>query len=131
RYRDQVSPTKRSAHTEKARINAMVRRPIAHRTLAKLTSSDVAFIAMSVSKTLLLRRSSASSSRADFEFLALAVPRGDKVQDALVSPAATGRQTARSTRVLIALRSIPKSIGLVKSASAPLSSALRLVSASP
>jgi len=28
RYRDQVSPTKRSAHTEKARINAMVRRPI-------------------------------------------------------------------------------------------------------
>jgi len=42
RYRDQVSPTKRSAHTEKARINAMVRRPIAHRTLAKLTSSDVA-----------------------------------------------------------------------------------------
>jgi hypothetical protein len=42
RYRDQVSPTKRSAHTEKARINAMVRRPIAHRTLAKLTSADVA-----------------------------------------------------------------------------------------
>jgi hypothetical protein len=42
RYRDQVSPTKRSAHTEKARINAMVRRPIAHRTLAKLTSADIA-----------------------------------------------------------------------------------------
>ena len=42
RYRDQVSPTKRSAHTEKARISAMVRRPIAHRTLAKLTSADVA-----------------------------------------------------------------------------------------
>jgi len=42
RYRDQVSPTKRSAHTEKARINAMVRRPIAHRTLARLTSADVA-----------------------------------------------------------------------------------------
>ena len=42
RYRDQVSPTKRSAHTEKARINAMVRRSIAHRTLAKLTSADVA-----------------------------------------------------------------------------------------
>jgi hypothetical protein len=42
RYRDQVSPTKRSAHTERSRINAMVRRPIAHRTLAKLTSADIA-----------------------------------------------------------------------------------------
>jgi hypothetical protein len=42
RYRDQVSPTKRSAHTEKAHINAMVRRSIAYRTLAKLTSADVA-----------------------------------------------------------------------------------------
>jgi integrase len=40
RYRDQVSPTKRSAHTERSRINAMLRRPIVHRTLAKLTSSD-------------------------------------------------------------------------------------------
>ena len=38
---------------------------------------------------------------------------------------------ARSTRVSISLRSDPKSIGLVSSASAPLSSALRLVSASP
>ena len=37
----------------------------------------------------------------------------------------------RSTRVSISLRSVPKSIGLVSSASAPLSSALRLVSASP
>ena len=35
---------------------------------------------------------------------------------------------ARSTRVSISLRSAPKSIGLVKSASAPLSNALRLVS---
>ena len=42
RYRDQVSPTKRSAHTEKARINAMLRRQIVHRTLSKLTSADVA-----------------------------------------------------------------------------------------
>lgn len=42
RYRDEVSPTKRSAHTEKHRINAMLRRPICHRTLAKLTTSDVA-----------------------------------------------------------------------------------------
>ena len=42
RYRDQVSPTKRSAHTEKSRINAILRRPITHRTLAKLTSAEVA-----------------------------------------------------------------------------------------
>ena len=38
---------------------------------------------------------------------------------------------ARSTRVVISLRSAPKSMGLVKSASAPPSNALRLVSASP
>src|SRR3974390_366664 len=38
---------------------------------------------------------------------------------------------ARSTHVSISLRSAPKSMGLVKSASAPFSSAFRLVSASP
>jgi hypothetical protein len=38
---------------------------------------------------------------------------------------------ARSTGVSISLRRPPKSIGLVRSASAPFSSALRLVSASP
>ena len=38
---------------------------------------------------------------------------------------------AFSTRVSISLRSISKSIGLVKSASAPPSNALRLVSVSP
>ena len=38
---------------------------------------------------------------------------------------------ARSTRISISLRSAPKSIGLVRSPSAPLSSALRLVSGSP
>ncbi len=42
RYRDQVTPTKLGAHPETARINAMLRRPITHRTLAKLTSADVA-----------------------------------------------------------------------------------------
>jgi integrase len=42
RYRDQVSPTKRSALTERSRINAILRRPIVHRTLAKLTSADIA-----------------------------------------------------------------------------------------
>src|SRR5665647_286678 len=42
RYRDQVSPTKRSAHTERSRINAILRRPIVHRTLSKLTSADIA-----------------------------------------------------------------------------------------
>jgi hypothetical protein len=38
---------------------------------------------------------------------------------------------ARSTRLSISLRSVPKSIGLVRSPSAPCSSARRLVSASP
>src|SRR5471032_2833351 len=42
RYRDQVSPTKRSALTERSRINAILRRPIVHRTLAKLTNADLA-----------------------------------------------------------------------------------------
>jgi integrase len=42
RYRDQVTPTKRGAHVEKHRINAILRRDICHRTLAKLTTSDVA-----------------------------------------------------------------------------------------
>ena len=40
-------------------------------------------------------------------------------------------QAARSTRWSISLRSVAKSIGLVRSASAPFSSALRFVSASP
>ena len=39
--------------------------------------------------------------------------------------------TAYSMRVSISLRSVPKSIGLVRSASAPFSKALRFVSASP
>lgn len=42
RYADQVTPAKRGAVSEKARINSIVRCPIAHRTLAKLTSCDVA-----------------------------------------------------------------------------------------
>ncbi len=42
RYANQVTPTKRGAVSEKARINSIVRCPIAHRTLAKLTSSDIA-----------------------------------------------------------------------------------------
>jgi hypothetical protein len=42
RYRDEVTPTKRGAVSERARINSIVRCPIAHRTLAKLTSSDIA-----------------------------------------------------------------------------------------
>ena len=42
-----------------------------------------------------------------------------------------GAEAARSTRISISLRSIPKSIGLVSSASAPFSKARRLVSASP
>jgi integrase len=42
RYRDEVSPRKRSAVSEVARINAILRRDICHRTLALLTTSDVA-----------------------------------------------------------------------------------------
>lgn len=42
RYCAEVTPTKRGAVSEKARINSIVRCPIAHRTLAKLTSSDIA-----------------------------------------------------------------------------------------
>src|SRR6516162_6157892 len=38
---------------------------------------------------------------------------------------------ARSTRVSISLRSVTKSIGLVRNASAPFCSALRFISASP
>ena len=46
-------------------------------------------------------------------------------------PSAFFAYAARSTRVVISLRSAPKSMGLVKSASAPPSNALRLVSTSP
>src|SRR4051812_8771001 len=42
RYCAEVTPAKRGAVSEKARVNSIVRCPIAHRTLAKLTSSDVA-----------------------------------------------------------------------------------------
>jgi len=42
RYRDQVSPNKRSAHSEHARIAAMILKPIAQRPLWKLTSADIA-----------------------------------------------------------------------------------------
>src|SRR5690606_22293594 len=42
RYRDEVSPTKRSAHTEKSRINALLKRDICYRTLDKLSSTDIA-----------------------------------------------------------------------------------------
>jgi integrase len=42
RYANEVTPTKRGAVSETARINSSVRCPIAHRTLARLTSSDVA-----------------------------------------------------------------------------------------
>jgi integrase len=42
RYANEVTPTKRGAASEKARINSIVRCPIAHRTLARLTGSDLA-----------------------------------------------------------------------------------------
>lgn len=42
RYRDEVSPMKRSAKTEIIRLNAIIRRDVCHRTLAMLSSSDLA-----------------------------------------------------------------------------------------
>ena len=42
RYIIEVSPRKRSAHTEISRIKALLRRPICHRTLALLSSADLA-----------------------------------------------------------------------------------------
>ena len=42
RYREEISPMKRSAKTEAIRINAMLRRDVCHRTLAMLTSADIA-----------------------------------------------------------------------------------------
>jgi hypothetical protein len=51
--------------------------------------------------------------------------------DGCFVPTPDNNHAAAETRVSISLRSIPKSIGLVKSASAPPSNALRLVSTSP
>jgi integrase len=42
RYRAQISPTKRSAVSEQARIDAIIRRSICHKTLSRLTSGDFA-----------------------------------------------------------------------------------------
>jgi integrase len=42
RYRDEVSPTKRGAQQEIQRIDVLVRHDICHRTLAGLSSSDIA-----------------------------------------------------------------------------------------
>ena len=47
------------------------------------------------------------------------------------APQQIGRHYARSMRISISLRSVPKSIGLVSRASAPRSTAWRFVSASP
>lgn len=42
RYRDEVSPRKRGSISEIARLRAIIRREISHRTLATLSSADVA-----------------------------------------------------------------------------------------
>jgi hypothetical protein len=42
RYRAEVTPGKRGAVSEASRINSILRCPMSHRTLAKLTSADVA-----------------------------------------------------------------------------------------
>ena len=57
--------------------------------------------------------------------------RTQRSRGTIQSSRASRGHTGRSTRVSISLRRAPKSIGLVRSASAPLSSALRFVSASP
>lgn len=41
RYVAEITPLKRSAVTERIRVNAIIRRPIAHRTLAILNSADL------------------------------------------------------------------------------------------
>jgi integrase len=42
RYRDEVTPTKRGAREERSRLDGIMRRDISFRTLAKLTTSDIA-----------------------------------------------------------------------------------------
>jgi integrase len=42
RYMTEISSRKRSAHTEISRIKALLRRPLCHRTLALLSTSDLA-----------------------------------------------------------------------------------------
>jgi integrase len=42
RYCSEVTPTKKSASSEKARIGALIRRDVCHRTLAKLNSTHIA-----------------------------------------------------------------------------------------
>ncbi|MHA6642316.1 hypothetical protein [Mesorhizobium sp. A623] len=42
RYLPEITPTKRSASTEAYRIKALMKRDIAHRTLAMLSSADIA-----------------------------------------------------------------------------------------
>jgi integrase len=42
RYCAEVTPTKKSASSEKARIGALIRRDVSHRTLAKLNSTHIA-----------------------------------------------------------------------------------------
>lgn len=42
RYMIEISPRKRSAHTEISRIKALLRRPLCHRTLALLSTADLA-----------------------------------------------------------------------------------------
>jgi hypothetical protein len=42
RYKDEITPKKRSAISEAARINGILRRPICHRTLTLLSTADLA-----------------------------------------------------------------------------------------
>lgn len=42
RYCSEITPTKRSAHSERARLNALLTRDVSYKTIAKLTSADLA-----------------------------------------------------------------------------------------
>src|SRR5262245_49227106 len=42
RYRDTVTPRKRTAHAERIVLNAFLRHPICHRRLSEITRSDFA-----------------------------------------------------------------------------------------
>lgn len=42
RYQKEITPLKRSAKSEHQRLNALLRRPIVHRTLTQLSSNDIA-----------------------------------------------------------------------------------------
>ena len=63
RYKDEITPKKRSAVSEVARINGILRRPICHRTLTLLSTADLASYRDERLKTISRRRLCGSSTR--------------------------------------------------------------------